>query len=326
MSYKKLIIIISLVLFLLVTSSCVFSDDNSTSSNTDEGTFEELASLVSGSDKNGEIVLSKNFVNTDNYDANGINITSDNLVIKAEEGKEVTIDAKNIGRIFNANGTKNVTFENIKFINTNASGAGGAVILGKEESNKVVNCTFENCSSSEFGGALDGNAENSTFTNCSTIYHGGAIFEGNAINCVFTDCFSTSCGGAMSYNSANNCTFTNCHADWQGGVLYQTDAMSCRFVNCYASEGGSMYEGSAFGCYFEHSSAKNGSGGGMYHGTAIGSKFTACSVDGGEGSAMYGTDVIGCEYDDGEAVNINTGIGGSYKWEDSFIFNPKFNI
>lgn len=318
---KKIIILIYLTLIILATSSGVYSNEKDYTSNFNNGTFEELANLVSGNEKTGEIILSKNFVNTDGYDSNGINITANNIVIKAEEGNEVTIDANNVGRIFNANGTKNVTFENIKFINANATGAGGAVILGEEESNKVVNCSFEKCSSSEFGGALDGNGENSTFTNCSTTYHGGAIFEGNAINCIFTDCNSTSCGGAMSYKHATNCTFTNCYAYWQGGALYQVDAINCKFVNCYASEGGSMYEGTAFGCYFEHSSAKNGSGGGIYHGTAIGSKFTGCSVTGGEGSAMYGTNMINCDCTTDEAVNTNSNINtGGYKFEDSFIF------
>ena len=321
MSNSKLLLILSLVLFVLATSVCVFSDEN-VSANPNDATFEELASLVSGDDKTGEIVLSKNYVNTDNYDANGIKVTGNNLVIKGEPGKDVTLDANNAARIFNANGTKNVTFENIKFINANANGAGGAIYLGDEETNKVVNCSFEKCSSSEFGGALDGNAINSTFKKCNTTYHGGAIFEGSALNCNFEDCYSTSCGGAISYHSASNCNFTNCYAWWQGGALYQADAIGCKFVNCYASEGGSMYEGTAFNCYFEHSAAKNGCGGGMYHGTAIGSKFTACSVTNGTGSEMYGTTIMSCDYDADGAVNTTTeGSNGEYKLQDAFIFN-----
>ncbi|AWX31696.1 hypothetical protein [Methanosphaera sp. BMS] len=317
---NKILIIILLALIVLVTSACVVSDEDVTKSNSNEGTFEQLASLVSGSDKSGEIILTKNYVNTDNYDENGINISASNVVIKAEQGKDITIDANNAGRIFNANGTRNVTFENIKFINANATGAGGAVVLGKEDNNKVVNCSFENCSSSEFGGALDGTAYNCSFKNCSTVYHGGAIFEGSAMGCVFEECYSTSCGGAISYNSATNCNFTNCYAYWQGGALYQADAINSKFVNCNASEGGSMYEGSAFGCFFEHSTATNGSGGGIYQGTAIESKFTACSVNGGEGSAMYGTNAINCDCPSDEAVNThNDGNSGRYKFEDTYL-------
>lgn len=319
---NKIFIVLPLTLIILATTICVYSDEAVNQSNTNEGTFDELASLVSGSDKSGEIILAKNYINTDNYDANGINITANNIVIKAEKGKEITIDANNAGRIFNANGTKNVTFKNIKFVNANATGAGGAVILGKEESNNAVNCSFEKCSSSEFGGALDGNAINCSFKNCSSNYHGGAIFEGSAMGCNFEDCFSTNCGGAISYNTAFNCNFTNCYANWQGGALYQADAINCKFVNCNSSEGGSMYEGSAFGCYFEHSSATNGNGGGIYRGTAIDSKFTGCSVTGGEGSAMYGTNAINCDCAADEAVNTHSdGNRGRYKFEDSLIFH-----
>ena len=292
--------IITLGLFLTICASlCVYADEGS-----DVGTFEELASIVSGDDKTGEIILTKNFVNTDGYDASGIKVTGHDLVIKGEPGKDITLDAKSAGRIFNANGTKNVRFENIRFVNGNAEGAGGAVILGDEASNKVVNCTFEGCSASEFGGALDGNAENSVFKNCNSTHHGGAIFDGYATNCEFEKCFSTSQGGAISYHNASNCTFTNCYAWWQGGALYHADAVGCKFINCYASEGGSMYEGSAFDCQFENSVAKNGSGGAAYNVVASGCKFSGCSVTGGEGSAMYGGSATNCEMGADEAVNV----------------------
>lgn len=287
------------LLMVISVSICVYADEGS-----DVGTFEELASIVSGEDKTGEIVLTKNFVNTDSYDESGIQVTGHDLVIKGEPGKNITIDAKSAGRIFNANGTKNVRFENINFVNGNASGAGGAVILGDELSNKVVNCTFEGCSASEFGGALDGNAENSIFKNCNSKYHGGAIFDGSATNCEFNNCFSESQGGAISYHKASNCTFTNCYARWQGGALYQSDAVGCTFIKCYASEGGSMFEGSAFDCQFEDSVAKNGSGGATYNVIASGCKFTGCGVNGGEGSAMYGGSATNCELSSDEAVNV----------------------
>ena len=295
---KKTIVIVGL-LIVIGASLCVYANEGS-----DTGTFEELASLVSGDDKTGEIVLTKNFVNTDGYDASGIKITGHDIVIKGEPGKDITIDAKSAGRIFNANNTHNVRFENIRFINGNTSGAGGAVVLGDELSNKVVNCTFEGCSASKFGGALEGSAENSVFKNCSSKYHGGAIFDGSATNCEFDNCFSESQGGAISYHNATNCTFTNCYAWWQGGTLYHADAVGCKFINCYAAEGGSMYEGSAFDCQFENSAAKNGNGGATYNVTATVCKFTGCTVTNGEGSAMYGGSATNCELGADEAVNV----------------------
>lgn len=296
---KKFILTISLLLVVISATLCVYAEDSA------QGNFEELASLVSGDDKTGEIVLTKNFVNTDNYDAEGIKISGNNLVIKGEPGKDITIDANKASRIFNANGTKNVRFENIKFKNGNSTGAGGAVLLGTEESNKVVNCTFESCSSPDFGGALDGNAENSVFTNCHSKYHGGAIFDGSALNCNFDNCYSESQGGAISYHNASNCTFTNCYAWWQGGALLEANAVGCKFVNCYASEGGSMYKGSAFDCQFDNSVAKNGNGGAICEGDASGCKFTGCHVTNGEGNAMYKGTATNCEIDQNDAFETN---------------------
>ena len=108
MSRKK--IMAACILLIFLASMCVVVADSSS------GTFKDLASKVSGDNKTGVIVLDQNYVNSDGYDANGINITGKNLVIKAEKGKTVTIDANNAGRIFNANNTKNVTFENINFV------------------------------------------------------------------------------------------------------------------------------------------------------------------------------------------------------------------
>ena len=281
------------------------------------GNFKELAEKVHKSDEKC-IVLSKDYINSDNYTSEGIKINKDNLIIKAEEGKEITIDAKNIGRIFDANNTKNITFENIKFINANSSSSGGAVLLGDEESNHVVNCEFENCYSDTFGGALNGNAINSTFIECSAKYHGGAIFDGSAENCTFEKCFSTSCGGAMSYNEAINCKFNDCYSYWRGGALYEVNSFKCSFVNCYSSEGGSMYEGSAFCCYFEMSGAKNGNGGGMYGGSAIGCDFKGCYVNNGTGSAMYEGTSIDSNFNANNVSDVNVQNSDMYyNFEDS---------
>lgn len=296
MSRKK--IMAACILLIFLASMCVVVADSSS------GTFKDLASKVSGNDKTGVIVLDQNYVNSDGFDANGINITGKNLIIKAKDGQTVTIDANNAGRIFNANNTKNVTFENINFINGNSSKAGGAVVLGNEKSNSAVNCTFENCYSNEFGGALDGNAVGCTFKSCSANYHGGAIFEGSAVKCTFNNCFSKSCGGSISYNNATDCKFTDCYSYWRGGALFEADAVACEFVNCYSSEGGSMYKGSAFNCKFENSIAKNGSGGAIYEVNAEGCSFSGCTVSNGEGNAMYGGTATNCKLEKSDASNV----------------------
>lgn len=45
-------------------------------------------------------MLSKNYINSDNYSSEGIGIDADNIIIKGEDGKQITIDANNAGRIF----------------------------------------------------------------------------------------------------------------------------------------------------------------------------------------------------------------------------------
>ena len=294
---KKSLISILIIFTLCIGSVCIVCADSGT------GTFKELAKEVSG-DKTGTITLTKNYANTDGYDSDGIEITSDNLVIKGEEGKDITIDAQYAGRVFNANGTKNVTFENINFINGNCSDAGGALLLGEEASNSAKNCHFSNCYSDSFGGAIDGNAIGCQFDGCSANYHGGAIFDGSAINCTFNSCFSQSCGGAISYHNATNCKFVDCYAWWRGGALYEADAVGCNFTNIYASEGGSMYKGDAFNCDFQDSIAKNGSGGAIYEGSAKGCSFSGCSVINGEGNAMFGGTATDCEIDKADTSGV----------------------
>ena len=313
---KKIVLILFMIIVIISMSFCSAIAD----SNSAIGSFKELSHKIQSSDDN-VIILSKDYINNDNYDEEGIRITGNNLIIKGDSNKNITLDASHSSRIFNAKKCENVTFENINFKNANISkGAGGAVYLGDVKSNSVVNCTFENCYSAEFGGALDGNAYDSTFINCSSKYHGGAIFEGSSDNCKFIDCFSTSCGGAISYKNAINCSFLNCYSYWRGGALYLVDAIDCDFVNCWSSEGGSMYEGSAFACYFENSIAKNGNGGGICGGSVIGCKFVGCSVNNGQGAAMYKGTALDCDFGANECYDVvQTKSGFNYNFKDSTL-------
>ena len=106
---KKILTAFAILTVIIVGSLCAVVADSDSSA----GTFKDLASEVSGDNKTGTITLTKNYINNDNYDSDGVKITGKNLVIKGEEGKDITIDANNMGRIFDANNTQNVTFENI---------------------------------------------------------------------------------------------------------------------------------------------------------------------------------------------------------------------
>lgn len=294
-SNKKIILIIISIITLILLSSIIYVESekriyNETTSNPD---FKQLEDEINKNNKN-IIILSDNYTNSDNYASSGINITSKNLIIKGNDSKHITIDANYFGRIFDANHTENITFENIRFINTNFNGS--AVLLGNGKNNAVINCTFENCYSENCGGAIEGNAINCVFSNCNAKYHGGAVFNGDCKNCTFKNCSSKEYGGAMYCKKALNSKFIECNSNLKGGALYNGEAINCEFIKCYSQEGGAMYDGSAFCCNFKESYTKNGNGGGMYSGSATGCTFISCYSNNGTGEAMYKGTCFDCDF------------------------------
>ena len=105
----------------------------------------------------------------------------------------------------------NMHLADSNFTNNNASNSGAAYL--KCEDGTVANCTFENNSANESGGALKWENQK----------------EGMVSNCSFIA------------NSAKN-----------GGGLYESDAVECSFSNNTAEEiGGAVYGGHMFNCIFE---------------------------------------------------------------------------
>ena len=96
-----------------------------------------------------------------------------------------TIDANSLGRIFSiAISDLDVNFKNINFVNGKTSGFdfGGAInfangFVGVSGSASIDNCTFTNCHSSAYGGAISNNGYNLTVSN-SIFVKNGATFSG----------------------------------------------------------------------------------------------------------------------------------------------------
>ena len=208
------------------------------------------------------------------------------------------IDARGFSRIFNITAS-NITFNNVMFINGNASGicndsvdVGGAIFwVG---TNGTLNgCTLEN-NHAEFGGGIYFNA---TATGCkivdSEFISNGAVERGGAIDCNATKmelvnttfesnhayigaalCRETNATGGFGFNN----TFTDNHADYAGAALALINSSSIRidtyffYNNTAGYSGGAIYVGEGSGnceienCVFDNNYITEGSDG---HGGAI---------------------------------------------------------
>ena len=134
----------------------------------------------------------------------------------------------------------------------------------------MVNCSFVNCNSSNYGGAISGsNVVNCSFVNCSSNSRGGAIYGSNVVNCSFVNCNSTDYGGAISCSGQGNivnCSFINNNAIHGGAISCsgENNIVNCIFMYCNAKFGGAIYfnvgipELSVIYCAFVNNTASYG--------------------------------------------------------------------
>ena len=162
--------------------------------------------------------------------------------------KSVTIDGQNhilngAGkmRIFQINNYATVTFENIIFLNGWSSNYGGAICNNGENTVTTNNCTFEN--------------------NQADL--GGATYKVSAYNCYFTGNYARTSGGALYCSDASGCTFINNKADYYGGAILGvvSNVMNCTFINNSAWYGGAINDNHcrAENCIFINNTADYGS-------------------------------------------------------------------
>lgn len=256
MKLKNELIVICLILFILISTSAVAAADNNTDvitiNNDDntlsiddindeeiltdesDGNFADLNNKING-DSSTNIVLDKNYTysSTDTI-KDGIVISKNNTII---DGQGHTIDAKGQSRMFNVTATT-VTLKNIKFINGNVAGTGGA-IRGYGENLRVINCTFIDNNASSWGGAIY------SYPDSYTIFVNSTFINNNA-----------ECGGAIAtcygmLHNIINCTFDSNTASVEGGAVVihgqlgtterpyndQVNIRSCLFTNNDAPEG-----------------------------------------------------------------------------------------
>ena len=288
------------------------------------------------------------FLDSDSEFKEGI-IVNRNVTI---HGNGYNIDGQGIARIFNVS-NNNVIFQDIVFLNGNASANGGAIYgdctvidcsfvnnsaTGEYGSSggavyfnggSIVNCIFINNFANLWGGSIyGGNVTGCTFINNSAGSSGsaGAMYGGSAINCTF---INNTAGliGALSNGVAINCTFTNNYADLGGGAIGYSSATNCIFINNhirgdFGYTGGAMDGGSAFNCTFINNSAGNSYGGAISRASAVDCIFINNSA-GGNGGAIYVTDAINitnCSFKENHA-NIG---GAIYTYQGVNVINCNF--
>ena len=170
----------------------------------------------------GTLTLNQNVAMTDDEAANFVNGVIINKNIRID-GKGHTIDAKNLGRIFEIDGGFAVTLTNVTLTNGNATVGGAIYNFGNLD---LVYVNFVN-NTAKYGGAIMNYAyglvlDDSTFTN-NTAKIGGAIYNS-------ADCFVV-----------GNSTFTNNTATSNGGVIFNYGigfvVGNSTFVNNSAADG-----------------------------------------------------------------------------------------
>ena len=183
-------------------------------------TFTDLQNAIGLVD--GILTLDSDIAMTDDEAANFVNGVIINKNIRID-GKGHTIDAKNLGRIFEIDGGFAVTLTNVTLTNGNATVGGAIYNFGNLD---LVYVNFVN-NTAKYGGAIMNYAyglvlDDSTFTN-NTAKIGGAIYNS-------ADCFVV-----------GNSTFVNNTATSNGGVIFNYGigfvVGNSTFVNNSAADG-----------------------------------------------------------------------------------------
>ena len=215
------------------------------------GTFSDLSTdLGQGS----EINLNKNY-KAATAGTTGITIGTGITLI---DGKGHYLDANNLGRIFTIQAGAAahhhiLTLQNIKFVNgkATAGNGAGAILVNGYVDLTLINCTFENNTHDDRGGAIYFAANcAASFTNCNftnnylTVDGGGETTGGGAIH------FAGDTNGVIF----DKCTFdsnwvipkNNHIRAYGGGIVFEGAAKNNQFLNCtfkdnYCKSGTRLY-------------------------------------------------------------------------------------
>ena len=210
----------------------ILTNENSEILGASEGTFEELRSLLEGS-QSSPISLQNDYIFSAGDSSNRINISAENLEIN---GNGHIIDAKGQTSIFEIT-SNNVTLKNIVLKNAYKQNENGAAIYWSGDNGHVETCTFINntVSFDSYGGAIYWSGKNANISKNSVFTNNKALRYDSSGGAVY---FSPSC----QIVSVTDSTFENNNASDCGGAIYidktKSDVIGCTFNNNYVTISG----------------------------------------------------------------------------------------
>ena len=263
--FNRKLIVITVILSFILAVSAVSAADNDTdevvgmeisddvigadcdnqligANDSDNGTFDDLAKKISAVEDGGVLNLTKDYKYSDGS-TGGIKINRSITI----DGGGNALDGKHISRIFSVT-AGNVTLKNLKFINAQFTGNGGAINWNGKDG-ILSNCTFAGCSASN-GGAVYASLSTLHFIDCffsdNSAANGGSAYVANSIaeftNVSFINNRATNSSAAifsmLSINSIDGCDFINNSVSARspfGGAIafyqYESNIRNSRFIN-----------------------------------------------------------------------------------------------
>ena len=312
-------------------------------------TLSELRSAISSASVGDTIILQNDITASSNSE-----ITSYKSV--TIDGNGHTIDANGKYRIFDSTNTNLIVFKNINFINSTHNDNGimnfwygpvefinctfnntGPLSLLRAADSRIINCTFERCSGSDYSGAIYGQVD---YTNNITIQ-----------GCTFKKCTGSS--GAIIYGFKNNVVIDNCtFIDNRAHDIITTkdgciigNITKCLFENNVAT--GFYIAGVRLGivdnCTFINNTIPKGVGGNnggalfIANGNVTNSKFIRNNLSGteywGHGVILFADSVecfvVNCTFEDNIGSEIRNYVGTVHVYNNTFnstnavVFNSK---
>jgi len=218
------------------------------------GAWKKLKAAVSAA-QDGDVIIINNEIKATNTGsgptANWGEISIEkNLTIKGNNKITDILDAHELSRIFNIDGGKTLTLENLTLKNGKKEGAIGGCILVFSGKVELTDCIIENCTAGD-GGAI------------------GVKGEAKLTNTVIKKCEATSTGGAIFTKSGKvtmtNCTLTGNTAKNGGAIAAQKDTTPSAAPPNVTISGGTIGGTAALDANkASKSGTDSGSGGGIW--------------------------------------------------------------
>ena len=229
--------------------------NNTDNSNKGEspGTFEDLQRKVDNARAGSVLDLTRDYIGQE-----GLNIVCNKFLIIDGHGHTIDCQGKKGCYGFYSESGQ-IILKNLRIINGNSNGNGGAICSEKNSRYLIINCTFENNFAKNCGGAIFSNMplviEHSKFISNTANQQGGAIYCSNFVdceNCQFERNTAVNSDGGAIYSKESvkliNSTLNNNLCGWSGGAVYSKTSVvvdTCQISSNSAKGNGKESRGGA---------------------------------------------------------------------------------